>query len=113
MGFPFRDLAASEGVVSPDRLIRLDAPPGPRHDRPPARRAIERMLFELPAGVTEICVRPAADSGELRSMAPDWAARVDDLDAMASNGEVAAMAQRAGAVTIGYRALRDLQRRAA
>ena len=43
------------------------------------RQAIERALFELPPGVTELHVRPAADLPELRSFAPDWAERVDDL----------------------------------
>jgi hypothetical protein len=113
MGFPFRDLAASEGVLSPDRLIRLPSPPGPRRDRPAARRAIERCLFDLRPGVTEVCVRPAVDSGELRALAPDWAARVDDLDVTVSDRSIAALAARAGAVLTGYRALRDLQRAAA
>ncbi|MHB8463485.1 MAG: ChbG/HpnK family deacetylase [Acidimicrobiales bacterium] len=110
MGFPFRELAASEGVISPDWLIRVSAPPGPLRDRPPARRAVERALFDLRPGVTEICVRPAVDSGELRALASDWPARVDDFDLTAADRSIASMAQRAGATLIGYRRLRDLQR---
>jgi len=110
MGFPFRDLAAAEGVVSPDRLVRVPVPPGPSRQRPAARRAIERALFELGSGVTELCVRPAHDTAELRSSAPDWPARVDDLDLAVSDRSLAALVQRAGATLIGYRPLRDLQR---
>src|SRR5439155_5928502 len=43
-GFPFRRLAAHEGVVFPDHVV--GCPPG-------ARRRVERVLFELEPGVTE------------------------------------------------------------
>ena len=109
-GFPFRDLAAAEGVVSPDRLVRAPVPLGPGRTRAPARRAVERVLFDLQPGVTEICFRPALDAPELRSMAPDWPARVDDLDLLVSDRSLSSLAERAGARLIGYRALRDLQR---
>lgn len=112
MGFPFRELAADEGVISPDWLIRVSAPPGPQRDRPAARRAVERALWDLRPGVTEICVRPAVDTVELRALASDWPARVDDFDLIASDRSIATMAERAGGILIGYRRLRDLQRQA-
>ncbi|GAC1318311.1 MAG: carbohydrate deacetylase [Acidimicrobiales bacterium] len=110
MGFPFRDLAAEEGVLSADWLIRVPAPPGPGRGRPSARKALERSLFELSPGVTELCLRPARDSAELRAIAPDWPDRIDDHDLAVSDRSVAAMIQRAGVTLIGYRAIRDLQR---
>jgi hypothetical protein len=109
-GFPYRDLAAEEGVICPDRLVRISAPPGPHHERPPARRALERVLWEPQPGVTEVCIRPAADTAELRALAPDWPARVDDLELAVADRSMADLAQRAGVVLLGYRALRDLQR---
>ena len=63
--------------------------------------------------MTELCIRPARDSAELRSLAPDWSDRVDDHDLSVSDRSVAAMIQRAGVVLIGYRPVRDLQRSAA
>ena len=110
MGFPFRDLAAEEGVLSADWLIRVPAPPGPGRGRPSARKALERSLFELAPGVTELCIRPARDSAELRAIAPDWPDRIDDYDLAVSDRSVVAMIQRAGVTLIGYRAIRDLQR---
>lgn len=110
IGFPFRDLAGAAGVVSPDHLVRAPVPPGPTRNRPAARRWVERALFELQPGVTEVCVRPALDTSELRSLATDWPARVDDLDLAVSDRSLPAKVQRVGAVLIGYRALRDLQR---
>jgi predicted glycoside hydrolase/deacetylase ChbG (UPF0249 family) len=111
MGFEFRALAASEGVISPDHLVRVRAPIEGRADRRgPSRRLVERALFDLGAGVTEIVVRPAVDTPELRSSSPEWAARVDDHDLVTSDRSLGALAARAGVTVIGYRALRDLQR---
>ena len=101
-GFPFRRLAAAEGVCSPDWLIRL------RHRS--TRAALDRLLADLRPGVTEVVVRPAHDSGELRALAPDWASHVDDLDLVTTGPPLKALADRAGVSLIGYRELRDLQR---
>jgi hypothetical protein len=109
-GFPFHALAADEGVLCPDQLVRVPVPLGPQRQRGAARRAVERALFDLAPGVTELCFRPAIDAGELRAMAPDWPARVDDLDLLVAESSLASLASRAGAVLVGYRALRDLQR---
>jgi predicted glycoside hydrolase/deacetylase ChbG (UPF0249 family) len=111
MGFPFRELAAAEGVVSPDHLIRVATPgPGRSGLRASGRHVVERALFDLRPGLTEVCLHPARDTPELRSLAPDWASRVDDHELTTSDRSLASMAERAGAVLIGYRSLRDLQR---
>src|SRR5690606_26736499 len=72
IGFPFRSLAAEEGIVFPDHFTRLR--------RVGSRRAIERVLQDLPPGVTEVHARPAIDTPELRAQTPDWPGRVDDHD---------------------------------
>jgi predicted glycoside hydrolase/deacetylase ChbG (UPF0249 family) len=102
VGFPFRRLAAEEQVCSPDYLVR----PGTRG----ARAALDRLLSELRPGVTEVVLRPAVDTAELRALAPDWASRVDDHDLVTSGHSLRALAERAGVALIGYRQLRDLQR---
>ncbi|MBV8386170.1 MAG: hypothetical protein JO155_05200, partial [Acidimicrobiia bacterium] len=102
VGFPFRQLAAEEGVLFPDHLLVI---PGVG-----SRRAIERVLADLRPGVTEVYVHPAVDTPELRAFAPDWAARVDDHDLITGHSTLRALAERAGATLIGYRELRDLQR---
>ena len=103
-GFPFRQLAAEAGVISPDRLLRA-----PR-DRS-ARVAVDRVLADLPPGVTELVLRPARDSEELRAISPDWAARVEDHDIATAKRDLQALAARAGLQFTSYRALRDLQQR--
>ncbi len=103
IGFPLRRLAAEEGVVSPDNLVRVARDQG-------SRRALDRLLSDLRPGVTEVVVRPAVDTAELRAVMPDWPARVDDHDVVTAAGSLRALAERAGVTLIGYRALRDLQR---
>jgi chitin disaccharide deacetylase len=102
IGFPFRRLAAEEGVVFPDHLVVV-AGVG-------SRRVIERVLQDLPAGVTEVFLHPAADTGELRASHPDWPARVDDHDFLTSDRSLQSMIDRVGARLIGYRPLRELMR---
>jgi len=102
VGFPFRQLAAEEGICAPDHLVR-SRPRG-------GRVALDRLLGDIRPGVTEMVVRPAIDTGELRALAPDWASRVDDHDVVTVGQSLRALADRAGVTLIGYRQLRDLQR---
>jgi len=69
-GFPFRYLAADEGVLFPDHFVYVNGVG--------SRKAIEKVIFELRPGVTEVYVHPAVDSAELRAVSDGWAARVDD-----------------------------------
>ena len=54
-GFPFRQLAAEEGILSPDRLVRVSR----GHS---AKAALDQLLSDMPPGVTEVVLRPASDS---------------------------------------------------
>lgn len=103
-GFPFRTLAATEGILSPDHLVRV-----PRTHS--TRRALDRLLSDLAPGVTEVVLRPAVDTAELRAVAPDWPARVDDHDLALDATSLRELLDRAGVTRISYRTLRDLQRR--
>jgi predicted glycoside hydrolase/deacetylase ChbG (UPF0249 family) len=105
VGFPYRDLAAAEGIVFPDHLVVYN-PVG-------ARKHVERALFELLPGVTEMYLHPAVDTDELRASHPDWAGRVEDHAFLCSDPSLRNLLDRAGAVRIGYRELRALQRAAA
>jgi hypothetical protein len=104
VGFPFRQLAAEEGVCAPDHLVRSRNRTG--------RVALDRLLGDMSPGVTEVVLRPAVDTAELRALAPDWASLVDDHDVVTVGQSLRALADRAGVTLIGYRELRDLQRAA-
>jgi predicted glycoside hydrolase/deacetylase ChbG (UPF0249 family) len=103
IGFPFRKLAAEEGVVFPDHFVFVRGVG--------SRRDLERTIYDLQPGVTEVYVHPAIDSAELRALTPDWAGRVDDYDLVVADRSVRTMLERAGATLVGYRDLRELQRR--
>jgi hypothetical protein len=102
IGFPFRRLAEEEGVVFPDHFVRVRGVG--------SRRTIERVITELRPGVTEVYVHPAVDTPELRALAEDWPARVDDHDLVTNDRSLRSMLDRADVVRIGYRPLRELQR---
>ena len=102
IGFPFRHLAAAEGVVFPDHFV-------------PARKAgsrdrVEKAIVGLQPGVTEIHVQPAVDTPEIRAVSPNWAAWVDDHALVTQEPSLRRMLERAGAVLIGFRELRSLMR---
>jgi chitin disaccharide deacetylase len=103
IGFPFRKLAAEEGVVFPDHFVMAR--------EIGSRRVLERTIHDLRSGVTEINFHPAVDTPEIRALAPDWAGRVDDHDVMVNDHSIRTLLQRAGAHLIGFRELRDLQHR--
>lgn len=106
LGFPIRELSAQEGVVSPDYLIRAGGSRG-------TRAALDQLLSGLQPGVTEVVLRPALDTAELRAVLPDWATRVADHDLSMTSDSLRVLTARPGVHLIGYRILRDLQRRSA
>ena len=103
LGFPIRELAAQEKVLSPDHLIRVS---GGRS----TATALDQLLSSLKPGVTEVVLRPAIDTAELRAIDPDWAARVADHDLAMTSDSLRVLTARAGVHLIRYRQLRDLQR---
>ena len=101
-GFPFRGLAAEEGILFPDHFVYVNGVG--------SRKAIERVIFDLRPGVTEVYVHPAVDSPELRAVSDGWAARVDDHALVTTDTAFAAMVHRAGAHRMGWRPIRDAMR---
>jgi len=100
-GFPFRQLAADEGIVFPDHFD---------HDwRTGSRERVLSALGALEPGVTEIHVQPAIDTAEVRALGEVATGWIDDL-ALATSDEMRNAVTASGAVLIGYRALRDAMR---
>ena len=102
VGFPFRSLAAEEGVVFPDHLA-FGRGIG-------SRRSFERVVLDLEPGITELHVHPAVDSPEQRAFDDHWSHRVDDHHLLCFDTDLPALLRRTGVEVIGYRPLRDLQR---
>lgn len=102
VGFPFRRLAAEEGVVFTDHFVYASIGQ--------ARARITSALSNLSPGTTEVYVHPAIESAEQRAADPKATARADDYDFVASETGLRALAEEAGAVLVSYRELRDLMR---
>jgi predicted glycoside hydrolase/deacetylase ChbG (UPF0249 family) len=101
-GFPFRRLAAEEGVVFPDHFD---------HDwRAGSRERVYDAVRNLVAGVTEIHVQPAIDSPEVRALSPSAPLWIDDHELVTGDATLQALLAESRAVRIGYRALRDAMR---
>lgn len=105
IGFPFRRLAAEEGVVFPDHFVYVSGGVG-------SRPAIEAAVGDLRPGVTEMYVHPAVDSPEQRAIGDDWESRVDDLDLVCATPSLRTTIEDAGGHLIGFRELRQAQRTA-
>jgi len=103
-GYPARELAADENILTPDHVVA--APLG--HE---ARPILDEALRNLRPGVTELQARPAVDTMEIRSLAPQWPAYVSDAHLVSDDWTFRAALGRSGAIPIGYRALRDAQRK--
>ena len=102
VGFPARAVAAEAGVVFTDHLLTVPGVGG--------RQTLAGHLGSLEPGVTEVYLHPAADTPELRSMAADWEARVDDYRLVTGGDNLAKALAEAEVTVIGYRPLRALAR---
>ena len=89
----------------------MDAAIGMPLDQPEGQLEIaKKLLSELPVGITHFILHPAADTPELRALAPDWASRAANYRTFLSQ-ELREFVRNAGIQVIGYRALRELVRK--
>ena len=95
LGFPATELARQEGIISPDRTIRLSGD-----------IALTEVLAHLQPGITEVVLRPADDTGELRALAADAAGRIADHAALVE------LSVPTDVAVLSWRDLRTAQRRA-
>jgi chitin disaccharide deacetylase len=101
-GFPFRQLAADEGIVFPDHF---------NHDwRAGSRDRVYEEIRKLQPGVTEIHVQPAIDTPEVRALTTSAAGWIDDYALVTSDSKLEELLSSSGARLIGYRSLRDAMR---
>jgi predicted glycoside hydrolase/deacetylase ChbG (UPF0249 family) len=101
VGFPYRSLAAEEGVLFPDFF---------NHDwRAGSRQRVIDTIADLPSGVTELHLQPAVDTPEVRALTDDAAGWIDDHQFLLGPELHDALAT-ADVHVIGYRELRAAMR---
>lgn len=97
-GYPLHQLTHDAEVVHPDHVTSSEIAV---HDP-------ERFVAGLADGVTELVVRPALDSDELRALAPDAKERIEDLDGLLAFGGLTGALEQAGVVRLSWQALHRL-----
>ena len=100
-GFPLRELAAQDGILSPDQSVPLRG-----EDR---MQAFAELIEALEPGVTEVCLQPAIDTPELRALLGDTQDRIGDHQVLTSPATRSVL-EAAGIELISWASIRDLQR---
>ncbi len=98
-------LADTLGVLSPDHFW-YGGPPAP-HD---TAAYWSNVLHHLKPGVSELYVHAAVDEPEMRAIGDTWAQRAADF-AFFTEPSTRALIRDLGITLIGYRPIRELQRR--
>lgn len=108
VGFPgIRKEAEDLGLVFPDRLIHEENPePGE------ARKTFWlRMVRGLKPGVTELYIHASLATDEAKAIAGSWRERAEDYELFTKDPDIRKAIEDEGIIRIGYRPLRELQRK--
>lgn len=106
-----REKIATDGILCPDFLLFA----GRRKDES-LKDCWKRLLNSLQPGVTEIYIHAALPTAEMQAMtgeheAINWRVRAMEYELFTHDPDIRALIQSHGVKLIGYRALRELQRR--
>jgi hypothetical protein len=96
----------SDGTVYPDYLIHGDRKPGE-----PIRDYWKRSISSLKPGVTELYIHASVAGDEIKHITNSWEDRAAEYELFTKDPEVRRILEAQGVKRIGYRALRDLQRK--
>lgn len=96
----------ADGTVYPDYLIHQQRKPGEATDV-----YWKRIITELKPGVTELYIHPAVAGDEMQHITNSWKERDEEYHLFTDDASVKALIEKRGIKLIGWRALRDLQRK--
>jgi hypothetical protein len=96
----------ADGVVYPDYLIHGDRQAGES-----VTAYWKRVLGQLRPGVTELYIHAALATEEMKQITGSWEARATEHELFTRDLEIRQLLESQGVRRIGYRALRDLQRK--
>lgn len=97
----------ADGVVYPDYLIHGDRKPGES-----IRDYWKRSISALKPGVTELYIHASVAGDEIKHITNSWEDRAAEYELFTKDPEVRRILEAQGVKRIGYRVLRDLQRKA-
>jgi len=96
----------ADGIVYTDYLIH-----GDRKPNEPIRDYWKRSISSLKPGVTELYIHASVPGDEIKHITNSWEDRAAEYELFTKDPEVRRILDSQGVKRIGYRALRDLQRR--
>jgi predicted glycoside hydrolase/deacetylase ChbG (UPF0249 family) len=96
----------SDGTVYPDYLIHGDRKPGE-----PIRDYWKRSISSLRPGVTELYIHASVAGDEIKHITNSWQDRAAEYELFTRDPDVRRILDSQEVKRIGYRALRDLQRK--
>jgi predicted glycoside hydrolase/deacetylase ChbG (UPF0249 family) len=106
-GAQMRAQFAAKGIVFPDEFIWEDL----GDERNGVKAYWMRKLSELKPGVTELFIHAGQATDELKAVTGSWKTRTEEFEVFTRDAEMRALLEKQKVVRIGWRALRDLQRK--
>lgn len=101
-----RPILREKGILFPDRLII-----GERKEKEPLKNYFIRVLRNLSPGVTELFIHPALPTEEMKNIAGSWQERAEEYHLFRWDEDIKRIVKEEGIKLIGYRTLRDVQRK--
>lgn len=107
-GYPkLRDEFASRGLVFPDHFVYEEL----KDESKDVKAFWTQIVRNLKPGVTELYIHPAVLTEELKTITGTWKTRSQEYELFTKDADMRQLIQETGVKLIGYRPLRDLQRK--
>jgi len=99
---------AAQGIVFPDYFIHEEL----KDEGKDVKAFWLKIIRELKPGVTELYIHAAKPTDELKAITGSWATRAAEFEAFTHDPDLRRLVEEQQIKRIGYRPLRDLQRKA-
>ena len=104
----WREKFAAKGILFTDDFVFDDVK---YKDAADVKPVWLKRLANLKPGITELYIHAGKPTDELKAVTGSWAIRSAEFEAFTHDPELKAQLERDGVKLIGYRAIRDLQRK--
>ncbi len=102
-----RDRFSSKGIVFPDFFVYEEL----KDEKKDVKGFWLDIVKKLKPGVTELYIHAALPTDELKAIAGSWAVRGQEFEVFTNDEDMKKLVAEQGILLIGYRPLRDLQRK--
>ena len=103
-----RDKFAAQGIVFPDYFVYEEL----KDESKGVKQFWMKILSNLKPGVTELYIHAAHPTEEIKPISGSWQTRAAEFETFTNDPDIRKLITDQKIIRIGYRALRDLQRKA-